>query len=49
MQVDDFLLESPDADMGVHLLEVAPDHHGAVLLVVQASDDQGAGMEMQIY
>ena len=43
MQVDSLLFEPPDGDMGVHLLEVAPDHHGGVLLVVQASDDQGAG------
>ena len=25
----------PDGDVGVHLLEVVPDHHGAVLLLVQ--------------
>ena len=43
MQVDGLLLEPPDGDMGVHLLEVAPDHHGGVILAVQASDDQGAG------
>ena len=41
--MDGVLLEPPDGDMGVHLLEVAPDHHGGVLLVVQASDHQGAG------
>ena len=41
--MDGGLLEPPDADMGVHLLEVAPDHHGGVLLVFQASDHQGAG------
>ena len=43
MQVDGLLLEPPDGDMGVHLLEVAPDHHGGVILAVQASDGQGAG------
>ena len=42
MQVDGLLLVPPDADVGMHLLKVAPDHHGGVLLVVQASDDQGA-------
>ena len=43
IQVSALLLEPPDADLGMHLLEVAPDHHGGMLLVVQASDDQGAG------
>ena len=42
LQVKGGVLEPPDGDIGVHLLEVAPDHHGGVLLVVQASDDQGA-------
>ena len=43
MQVDVLLLGPPDLDMGMHLLEVVPDHHRGVLLVVQPSDDQSAG------
>ena len=35
----------PDGDVGVHLLEVVPDHHGAVVLLVQTVHHNSAGGE----
>ena len=33
----------PDGDVGVHLLEIVPDHHGAVLLLVETVHYNSAG------
>ena len=35
----------PDGDVGVHPLEVVPDHHGAVLLLVKTVHHNSAGEE----
>ena len=35
----------PDGDVGVHLLEIVPDHHGAVLLLVETVHYNSAGGE----
>ena len=35
----------PDGDVGVHPLEVVPDHHGAVLLLLQTVHHNSAGGE----
>ena len=35
----------PDGDVGVHLLEIVPDHHGAVLLLVKTVHHNSAGEE----
>ena len=35
----------PDGDVGVHPLEVVPDHHGAVVLLVQTVHHNSAGGE----
>ena len=42
------MLLPPDGDVRVHLLEVVPDHHRGVLLVVQPSDDQSAGYDTTV-
>ena len=35
----------PDGDVGVHLLEIVPDHHGAVVLLVKTVHHNSAGEE----